>query len=61
MRIPIIDSFWNKTAAQLMEISLVETLANILLIANSLVKTVSKHLENMEQKNHRKTMELADN
>lgn len=50
MSIPIIDSFWNKTAAQLMEISLVETLANILLIANSLVKTVSKHLENMEQK-----------
>lgn len=60
MGIPIIDSFWNKIAAQLTEISSVETLENILLIVNSLAKTVSKHLENMEQRTHRKTMELTD-
>lgn len=56
----IMDSFWHKTAVQLINISSVVTLENVLLSVNSLARTIFRYLKNMEQRTNRKTVELPD-
>lgn len=56
----IMDSFWHKTVVQLINISSVVTLENILLHVSSLGRTMCRHLKNMEQRINGKIVEMSD-